>query len=202
MQASRLYPTMAEQIAGRIREDIIDGSLAEGQAITEIELSKTFGVSRGPVRDAIKTLASEGFLVATPNVGVTVAARPTAEVMRHIVSLRLQLEQFAVRAVIHSLGASDFDQMRSMLSEMRTACEANDTRWFRDADIEFHRVLVSRQGDRHLLGVWQELVSRMVFDYTRLIRLEDGCDEHEMMLAALEQKNTERALELLAQNIQ
>ena len=68
-----VYRTMREQIADRIRSDVLSGRIESGTSLREIPLAKQYGVSRAPVRDALLQLTQEGLLEAKPNCGVRVS---------------------------------------------------------------------------------------------------------------------------------
>ena len=70
-----IFFSLREQIAERIRNDVLCGRLSEGERLNEIKLGEQFGVSRTPIREALQQLMHEGLLEGRPNIGVKVAAR-------------------------------------------------------------------------------------------------------------------------------
>jgi len=198
----QVFYTISEQIVQQIKNDIFNGKLQPGESLREVPMAKKYNVSRGPVRDALKVLSKEGFLIAKPNVGVTVAPPPSDEVVKEIIVLRRQLERFALYNTLDNYTAEDIDTLKQIMSKMREACVQNDNRAFVTMDLNFHKEIVKKHDDRHLLGIWNELVFRMMFNYNRLTHLMDSCEEHENILRAIESKNIELAIELLEKNIQ
>ena len=94
-----VYRTIREQIADRIRADVLSGKLAEGTSLREQTLAKQYGVSRAPVRDALLQLTQEGLLVAKPNCGVKVGSPSGDEIQPLVIDLRRKIEVFALRKV-------------------------------------------------------------------------------------------------------
>ena len=76
MIQSDVYRTIREQIADRIRADVLSGRIEPGTSLREVLLAKKYGVSRAPIRDALLQLSQEGLLVAKPNCGVKVGEAP------------------------------------------------------------------------------------------------------------------------------
>ena len=76
MVTSEIYRTLPEQIAARLRQEVLSSKLKPGDPLREVDLSERFGVSRGPVREAFRQLTQQGLLVLEPNKGVRVAQNP------------------------------------------------------------------------------------------------------------------------------
>ncbi len=99
MSGPTVYRTIREQIADHIRNDVLSGQLAEGAPLREQDLATRYGVSRGPIRDALLQLTQEGLLVSKPNCGVTVGSGPSDAIQPLIIQLRRAIEKFALRIV-------------------------------------------------------------------------------------------------------
>ncbi len=152
---------LRDQIVDRLRSEVLAGRLVEGTPLREIELSSHFGVSRGPIREALQQLTYEGILTGTPNRGVRVAP-PTPDVVRElVVPIRRTIETFALRSFISEVTESDFVQWEAILSRLRSACERADLAKIAEQDIAFHRSILSRSGQEDLLAIWSVLVARI-----------------------------------------
>src|SRR6516164_6610217 len=100
---SGLVRSLREQVADRLRRDVLAGELVPGEHLREIELAGRFGVSRGPVRDALLQLAQEGWLVLEPHCGAKVA-RPAPEGLLPLIrAQRRAVERFAIRLFFKSI---------------------------------------------------------------------------------------------------
>lgn len=197
-----LYFTISEQIADNIRKAIIFGDLKEGMPLRETELSNQYNVSRGPVRDALKELAKEGFLDMVSNVGVKVAKQPSKETFALILKLRRDLENHVVENVYDQLDAQDYEQLDKILEAFKQACEVKNLHDVINLDIEFHKYIVCKMDDLHIRDLWQSVVNRMLFSYSRFDNLIDSYDEHVIILNALKEKEKKAVLQALEQHIQ
>ena len=197
-----LFFTISEQIADDIRKGIIFGDLEEGTPLREVELSKQYNVSRGPVRDALKELAKEGFLDMIPNVGVKVAKAPSEDTLKLIISLRKSLEHHAIEHVYDRFDQEDFRDMEKLLDMFRFACETGNLHDVINLDMNFHRLIIDKMDDLHIHDMWQSVVNRMLFRYNRLKNLMESYEEHSQILEALKAKDKELILEVLDKNIQ
>ena len=103
MANSTVYRTIREQIVEQIRNDVLSGEIAAGESLREQKLAERFGVSRGPIRDALLQLTQEGLLVAQPNRGVRVGQGPSELIQPLVVALRRRIEAFALETVLDQL---------------------------------------------------------------------------------------------------
>src|SRR5215204_6117540 len=135
--------TFASMVGERIRSNIIDGTLAPGSQLNEIELASSFGVSRGPVREALQRLIQEGLLRSEPHRGVFVPVM-TDEDIEDVYLAREALETAAVRRIARmGRSASAHKMLDQVVQGMRTAADAGDWRTVADRDLDFHTELVS-----------------------------------------------------------
>ena len=93
-----VHRTIREQVAAHLRYAVLSGELGEGEALREQTLARHFGVSRGPVRDALLQLTQEGLLVAEQNCGVRVR-RPDPAIRSLVVGMRRKIENFALKGL-------------------------------------------------------------------------------------------------------
>jgi GntR family transcriptional regulator, rspAB operon transcriptional repressor len=196
-----IFRTISEQVADRVRREIMSGELEEGVELKEQTLSDRFGVSRGTVRHALMDLAREGIVVPTPNVGMKVASHPSLEVMSLIVSMRRQIEAFVLRTCFAELREHQMVAWRELLIELGESGDRNDLNAFIDADVRFHRFIVELHPDRHILDLWEAIRARMMMRYNRLKSLHAGYEEHRAIVEAVESGDLEEAIELLNENI-
>ncbi|MEV6017761.1 GntR family transcriptional regulator [Streptomyces sp. NPDC051997] len=144
-------PSRTEFVLEGIRHRILTGQLTPGQALVETELAAHFGVSKTPVREALKTLAGTGLVVMSQFKGVTVR-RVDADMAREVYDVRLLLEPEALRRVVRR-GAS-LDAARDALTR---AGAAADTAERSLANREFHRALYAPCGNPLLVRMLDEV---------------------------------------------
>lgn len=144
---------MGEQIAHRLRVEIITGVIPDGTHLAEDALAARFDVSRGPIRDALRQLESEGLLESrrkrlyTRLLGL--------EGVEELYELREALESLAIRLAIARASAKDWDGMQAIVDRMRAAGESGDVEMFTDADMAFHTEFYTLSRNRRLIEAWR-----------------------------------------------
>jgi DNA-binding GntR family transcriptional regulator len=194
--------SLREQVAEHVRRDVLSGELAAGERLREVELAERFGVSRGPVRDALLQLAHEGVLVLQPHCGAKVAGPASDTVLPLIRSMRRTVEVFALRLVFRDLAAADFAFWEETLAKMHAACERGDVPAIVAQDIALHHALVERTDQPELLELWLPLVARMRFAYARFYwDFSEIHQEHRAIIDAFRGGDLEAAVKALETNI-
>jgi GntR family transcriptional regulator of gluconate operon len=162
---------LGEQVVTALRSDILTGVLQPGTLLVEATLADTFGVSRGPVRDALRTLSSEG-LIASSGRSFRVIGLDEKD-LRDLFALRELLEVAAAQ----QCAASDPEGYRrsaeAALQDMQKAAASGDTDAFARADVDFHSAFFTSCGNRRLLAVWEQHVPT----FAELFRLTTALDE-------------------------
>jgi GntR family transcriptional regulator, gluconate operon transcriptional repressor len=148
-------PNLGQQAANMLRQAIIAGELTSGLRLVEEDLAARLGVSRGPVRDALRQLAEEG-LVELGRRGSCVVRLGPREI-RELYSLRAVLEQFALELAVESFTGDDLAAVQTALDAMANAAQAERMAEFVAQDMAFHSAFFERAGHRRLLRVWQTL---------------------------------------------
>jgi DNA-binding GntR family transcriptional regulator len=140
-----------------VREAIVEGRLAPGEPVVEAQLSRQLGVSRAPLREALRTLENEGLIVSTPWRGAIVAPL-TERSVNELQAFRRLLEVFAAEQV---LAHDDVDSasLETIVSEMERCAEAGDLDCMNKADVEFHTRIVEMSRNNLLFDVWRSYVS-------------------------------------------
>jgi len=131
----------------RIREWILRGDLPAGAGVSQLRLAKDLGLSRGPVREAMRLLERDGLIEATVNQRPRVAAF-SIEDLEQLYALRVAVESLAIRISVPVFGADDFAQLEAALAEMDHWAEQQEIERWEEAHRRFHRVLVGHAGDR------------------------------------------------------
>lgn len=201
-----IFFSLREQIADRIRSDVLCGRLSEGERLNEIKLGEQFGVSRTPIREALQQLMHEGLLEGRPNIGVKVAARPADAICDFIVLIRRMVETFALRIFFAELNETDFAHWRAILERMRSACEAEDYKIIAETDIEFHRSIIRRARQRDLESIWTSLVGRVRSHFWETQRKNYGIamdiyEEHARIVEVFRAGDVEAAVAFLEERI-
>lgn len=202
MPAFEIYRTLPEQIAARLRQEVLSSKLKPGDPLREVDLSERFGVSRGPVREAFRQLTQQGLLVLEPNKGVRVAQNPSGEVRPLVVQLRRTIETFVLDSIFDRITEEDIALWEELLANIRLACESNDVDALTEADLRFHQAIIQSHDDKDLFTLWQPIAMRIMMHYNRLDDIMESYREHERILDAIRQGDRVAALKALETNIQ
>jgi DNA-binding GntR family transcriptional regulator len=146
-------------------------------------------------------LTQEGLLVAERNCGVRVGSGPSQAIQPLVVSLRRQIEVFALDAVFPHLTDADDARWQQQLDDLHEACKANDAQKAIEHDIAFHRSIVERTGDADLVAIWLPIITRMLLRYSRHNKLMDVYREHAKAVKAIKARNKKAAIAALEANI-
>ena len=119
MASVDLVRGLREQIVAQLRDEILFGHMDEGEPLVETKLAKRFGVSRGPIREALLQLTNEGVAVSKVNCGTRVAQSAPDFICDFLVPLRKQIEAFALRHYFSELSDDDFQHWNAILDEMK-----------------------------------------------------------------------------------
>ena len=197
--------TLWEQVRDQLREDILAGRLEPGAELSEVALAREFGTSRGPLREALGRLASEGLVTITPRRGAVVTQLSRQEFI-DAYQVREALETLAVRLAVPLMSDAEIAHLRELCELMDRAAREQEVRVFFDTNNSFHEALVRGSRNRKLHEVHRMLVGQMVPYLPRSLELrgnlQQSVAEHQAILAAIEQRDAERAARLLAEHIE
>ena len=143
---------LRDDVYRRLRDAIVDGTLAPGEQLRDVELAAWLGVSRTPVREALLRLADAGLVVAQPGRSTTVSSLDMRAI-RDARDVVAAMHELAVREAVGSLTKADLKAMRDANRRFRTALEEKDLEAALRADDELHGVLVAVAGNRALTAV-------------------------------------------------
>lgn len=150
-----------ESIADQLRDEILDGRLAAGSRLLETELAERFGVSRGPIRDALNELARQGLAEDLPRRGTFVSSLSEHD-LDEVYVLRRAIEEAAVRLAIARASEDDLAAMYERLVEAEEAYSRDDLPAAWEADMAFHRTYCRMSGNGRLLELFEGLASQTV----------------------------------------
>lgn len=134
--------TKAGRLHAALRDEILSGEIAAGSPVDEVAVAKGHGVSRTPVREALRALRSEGLLVPGPRRQLCVVD-VSPEHRHEISTVRSALEAAAARTAATTRTPGDVDSLRLMVMRQRRFARASDNSAFMEADEAFHRALAS-----------------------------------------------------------
>lgn len=147
--------TLMEMVLKEIRDAVHCGKLKPGDRIVEAELAKEMGISRFPIREAIRYLEKEGIVVTTPFKGSYVCHFDVKD-LEELYTLRSALEELAIRILMEKITSQDIEKLESVLKAMEQAVYKRKI-GARSEDIRFHQTICELSGHRRLLEVWLTL---------------------------------------------
>lgn len=156
MEFSRLrQQTAPEAAVVAIREAIFSGALRQGSQLREVQISQEMGISRAPLREALRKLEEEGLVVKIPFRGSFVA-EVSEEAINEIISLRIRLEPYAVERALPRLLGPDEWRLTEANSALESAVRSGDAVASLDTHLGVHRLFYELADHQALLGLWND----------------------------------------------
>ncbi|NHC07946.1 GntR family transcriptional regulator [Azonexus fungiphilus] len=203
---NRIAPTaLYQEVAERLRQRIFAHELTPGTWIDEQKLAEQYGISRTPLREALKVLASEGLVELKPRRGcyVTEISRQDLD---DIFPLMAMLEARCAFEAVKRARSADLAELKAIHEQLESAARDGRIDAFFEANQEFHKKIQALSGNRWLLSVIQDL--RKVLKLSRLHslslegRLQQSLDEHRAILASMLSGDAAKSEKLMLDHIQ
>jgi DNA-binding GntR family transcriptional regulator len=196
--------SLVELTTARLRHEILSGTLGPGERLIEEQLTQRFGISRAPLREALRLLGQQGLVEHLPRRGVRVAELSSADV-DELFGLRDVLEHYAVETALPLPPAHRLEALRQALEGMATAAGAGDAFAENEAHRGFHLALVELAGHRHLVQAYEPVLFKLQLYMAANLRREaeqrdpaEGVDRHRRLYEAVASDDPAKALEALA----
>lgn len=194
------YLPLRDVVFNTLRQAIITGEFAPGERLMEISLANRLGVSRTPVREAIRKLELEGLVIMIPRKGAQVA-RITEKNLCDVLEVRTVLEEFATVLACERIDEAGIRDLRQALDEFVTAVESGDILAIANKDEHFHDIIFhATNNDRliYIINNLREQFYRYRMEYVKDIRQRSLLvEEHRELLNAITNRDSARAKELM-----
>ena len=191
------YLPLRDVVFNTLRQAILKGELKPGERLMEIQLANKLGVSRTPVREAIRKLELEGLVLMIPRKGAEVA-EITRQDMEDVLEVRTALEELAVKDACDHITDAQLSELKKASNEFKIALlEGKDLVTCADADMHFHDVILSATNNRRLIQMLNNL-SEQMYRY-RMEYLKDErthktlIEEHDAIRRALKKHDKVKA---------
>jgi DNA-binding GntR family transcriptional regulator len=190
MEPDRL--SLHNGIAGKLREMIIRCELPPGERVPEHHFGQLFGVSRTPLREALKMLASEGLIEIRPNRGSVVAPISFQEISQTF-EVMGALEELAGFLVCDHVSNVDIGALDQLMREMHSTHDKIDHDKYADLNFAFHRKIIGLSGNNVLADTYQNFFgklqrARYCVNYHK-VRWDESVQEHEGIMTALRRRD-------------
>jgi DNA-binding GntR family transcriptional regulator len=198
-------PSLVDLATERLRAEILSGELQPGDRIVEDQIRRRYGISRAPLREALRLLAQQGLVEHLPRRGMRVITWSPTDI-RQLFEIRHVLERHAVLSALPlNRGESDpLAPVRALLADMRTAEQRGDRLAKDDAHRAFHTAVVGLAGNRQLELALAPILLKLQLPMAVNLRREadvhspsQGLGRHAAILAALESDDAETVLDAL-----
>jgi DNA-binding GntR family transcriptional regulator len=209
---SHFKPQSSDKVYDYVVRNICNYKFKEGMRLAERDLAEQLHLSHIPVREAIKKLEYNGWIRHEPHKGATVREFTLTE-LREIYMLREVVESGIIRKVAGSITTTQLAELKQVLDLLTAANETNNFEVYRDADFEFHRLIVEYAGSRRLLAFYETLIVQMrfcCFEFWRIAlerhlfkvkSLQSSAVTHKMIYDALVGHSMDWAEQLLRKHL-
>jgi DNA-binding GntR family transcriptional regulator len=199
------YKPLRELVLEAIREAIKNGTLQPRERLMEIQLADDLGVSRTPVREALRKLEQEGFIVMVPRKGAYVSDLSMKDVA-DVFEIRAALDGLAGGLAAERITDEELELMERMLVEKGEAINHNDIDKLVEADTKFHEAMYMASRNERLSNIISNLREQIQrFRLTSLSvpgRREDSLKEHRELLEAIQARDVQLARQLAQEHIE
>lgn len=184
--------SLSSQVVAALRDMILDGSITPGSRLNEAEISERFGVSRGPVREAISVLEGQGLVTSVRGKGSVLRSLSDVE-LEEVYLIRIELEGLAAYEGAMRISDEGVRTMRE-LADALDRDEPDPTEWLRRNE-DFHRVLYEASGRSRLIqmieGMWVASGQYVLAHLAHEGNLRASSADHREIIHALEAKDSE-----------
>ena len=198
------YLPLRDVVFNTLRQAILKGELAPGERLMEIQLAEKLGVSRTPIREAIRKLELEGLVLMIPRKGAEVA-KISEKSLRDVLEVRRSLEELAIELACQRMTEEDLGELQKAQDEFKKAIADGDAMRIAETDEHYHDVIYSGTQNAKLIQMLNNLREQMYRYRLEYIKDEDKRQvllvEHEHILAALKGRNIAEAKTAMREHI-
>ena len=199
------YELLNQKVYRILKAEIIEGSLKPGTKLLENNIAKQLGISRTPIREALRELAAEGFVKMNPNQGVVVS-NASVEDVQEVLQIRGVLEGLAARLATKMINEEEIKELEKYQKQMEYYTNKDDVLAFSEMDTEFHELILNICGNNRLIQIRKNLSDQAHRYQIRSLsvpgRLKYSLKEHQEVVEALKRKDAEQADRLSQKHIE
>ena len=197
--------SLHDELAMRLRDMIVDGQLKPAQKVPEASLCERFGVSRTPMREALKVLAAEGLINLVPNRGAVVA-KITLQEIQDLFPIMGALEALAGELACANIDERSLAEIRRRHETMLGHYQRGD--WLRYSKLNraIHEAIFAAAGNAALSALYQQLIIRThsirFVAKKSPMRWQEAVEEHKQIMAALERRDGKKLARIMVTHLQ
>lgn len=199
------YRPLRDVVSETLREAIVSGVLKPGERLMEIQLAEELGVSRTPVRESIRKLELEGFVVMVPRRGTYVADLSIKDI-NEVFEIRTALDVLAAGLAAERITEDELEQLERLLVQIGDCVDQGDMEKIIDLDGQFHDILYKASRNDRLVGIISNL--REQFTRFRSIsmkypgRIVRTVEEHRQLVEAIGSRNSDLAQQIAREHME
>lgn len=198
------YLPLRDIVFNTLRQGILRGILPPGQRLMEIQLAEHLGVSRTPVREAIRKLELEGLVITLPRKGAEVA-EITQKDLQDVLAVRCALEALAVELACEAITKEELEALKSLLNNFQELMFTNNITELAECDVKFHDIIFAATHNNRLIQLLNNLREQMYRYRLEYLKDKDAhptlLREHQEIITHLENRDIEKARETITNHI-
>ncbi len=199
------YLPLRDVVFNTLRKAILKGELKPGERLMEIALADKLGVSRTPIREAMRKLELEGLVVMVPRKGAQVA-NITEKDLNDVLEVRIALENMAIEKACARMTKEDIEELESAAKDFQKIIASGSLVEMAEADEEFHEKIYRASGNARLMQVLSNLREQIYRYRIEYLKDEDTrqqlVQEHAMMTRAIRERDVKKAQELSFEHLE
>ena len=199
------YLPLRDVVYNTLREAILKGELKPGERLMELQLASKLGVSRTPIREAIRMLELEGLAVTIPRKGAEVA-KMTVKDMEDVLEVREALDELAAKIACNKIKEEQLQTLSKVKDAFEESTKTTDIKQIAMYDEKFHDVIYESTGNVRLVNLLNNLreqIYRYRVEYLKNVEVYPRLiEEHETILKALQDRNQELVVEAMRDHVE
>jgi DNA-binding GntR family transcriptional regulator len=199
------YLPLRDVVFHTLREAILKGELKPGERLMELQLASKLGVSRTPIREAIRMLELEGLAVTMPRKGAEVA-KMTEKDMEDVLQIRKALDELAVGLACDNMGEGELKDLFAALKNFEESTRSGDVKQIAQADVEFHDAIYQAADNPKLVNMLNNLREQMYRYRVEYLKNESVyprlVQEHQEIYEGLRRKDKETVVEIVSHHVE
>ena len=198
------YLPLRDVVFNTLRKAILRGELKPGERLMEIQLANKLGVSRTPIREAIRKLELEGLVLMIPRKGAEVA-QITEKNMQDVLEVRKALEELSVQLACERITPEQVEEMKMAAEDFRKVLNSGDVTKIAEADVKFHDIIFAATNNQRLITLLNNLREQMYRFRVEYLKQKECypqlLEEHDKLIALISGGEVEEACELMGCHI-
>ena len=198
------YLPLRDVVFNTLRQAILRGELKPGERLMEIQLANKLGVSRTPIREALRKLELEGLVNMVPRKGAEVADI-TEKSLRDVLEVRKALEELSVQLACEKITEEEIEELKRVAERFKDTLDDQDVTKIAEADVAFHDVIYTATDNQKLILLLNNLREQMYRYRVEYLKKEEAYPqliaEHEELIDNISERNKEEATRIMCEHI-